>query len=84
MSDSIKMHPLNAKGKYYVEQNGCLDHEICVHEAPHNFRLDPGQYCAYVFKQPDSEAEEQQCREALASCPVEAIHDDGNTLAPQN
>ena len=76
--DEREIHPLNAKGKYYVEQNTCLDHEICVEEAPDNFKLDNDKYCAFVYKQPTSEKEMAQCRAALEACPVEAIHDDGD------
>jgi ferredoxin len=32
---------------------------------------------SYVFKQPEDDDEEEQCREAMESCPVEAIGDDG-------
>jgi ferredoxin len=30
-----------------------------------------------VYKQPENAEEEAQCQEAKASCPVEAIGDDG-------
>lgn len=75
--DEIRTNPLNVKGKYFVEQNVCLDHELCIKEAPHNFRMDTGEWCAYVFKQPASPAEEAQCKAAMEICPVEAIHDVG-------
>jgi len=74
--DDIIIHPLSAKGKYYVDRNACLDHECCVLEAPGNIKMDD-EFCAYVYKQPTSEKEEAQWREAMAVCPVEAIHDDG-------
>jgi ferredoxin len=32
---------------------------------------------SYVFKQPENDEEEAQCQEAMESCPVEAIGDDG-------
>jgi ferredoxin len=75
MSSSIKKHPLNVKGKYYVDYDVCL-HHCCFDIAPNNFKLD--QDCvAYVFKQPETLEEESQCKNAKDCCPVEAIHDDG-------
>jgi len=32
---------------------------------------------AYVFKQPNTLEEEEQCRKALETCPTAAIYDDG-------
>lgn len=77
MSYELKIHPLSAKGKYYVEQNTCLDHGLCVEEAPDNFRMDDGEFCAYIYKQPSSEKEKAQCQAAMNICPVEAVRDDG-------
>ena len=72
----IKINPLNVKGKYYVDKETCLDHECCCDEAPSNFKMDK-EYGAFVFKQPETEEEEFQCKNAMECCPVEAIHDDG-------
>jgi ferredoxin len=78
MSEEVKKHLLNVKGKYYVDCETCLDHEICVDEAPNNFKMDLENYCAYVFKQPETAEEEVQCHQAFLACPVEAIHNDGD------
>jgi ferredoxin len=40
----IKKNPLNVSGKYYVCQETCLDHELCVEEAPNNFRMDESSF----------------------------------------
>ena len=77
VNEKIKKHPLNVQGKYYVDYEVCLNHEYCVYEAPHNFKIDENTWCAYTFKQPETPDEENQCKEAMASCPVEAIRDDG-------
>ena len=76
MNEEIRKHPLNAKGKYYVDYDTCLNH-CCFDIAPNNFKMDKD-YVAYVFKQPETSEEEAQCQEAMMCCPVEAIHDDGN------
>lgn len=79
MSVTPERHPLNASGKYYVDRNRCIGQECCVNAAPDNFRMDAEEYGAYVTRQPDGPAEEAQCRQALAECPVWAIRDDGES-----
>jgi ferredoxin len=73
-------HPLNVPGKYWVDCHECLVHELCVHLAPNNFTMIEGEdfNSACVIKQPETPEEERQCREALESCPVAAIRDDGD------
>ncbi|MDA2937683.1 ferredoxin [Acidobacteria bacterium AH-259-A15] len=64
----------NAKGKYYVDEN-CIAAKFCVAAAPNNFRMSESGH-AYVYKQPETPEEEEQSREAVAGCPVNAIGDD--------
>ena len=78
MTWEIKKHPLNVKGKYYVDTETCLDHECCVYESPDNFKMDEENWTAYIFKQPENADEESKCLEAMNCCPVEAIHNDGD------
>jgi ferredoxin len=50
---------------------------VCRDTAPGNFtRNDDGGY-SYVYKQPESDEEAEQCQEAMDACPVEAIGNDG-------
>jgi ferredoxin len=70
-------HPLNVSGKYYVDFKRYINHGLCVFAAPNNFRLDKGDYGAYVFRQPELPEEEEQCRQAVEECPVGAVRDDG-------
>ena len=66
----------NVPGTYYVDMN-CIDCDVCRDTAPDNFtRSDEGNY-SFVFKQPQTDDERTLCEEALVSCPVEAIGNDG-------
>ena len=65
----------NVPGRFWVDQDGCLAHELCVYLAPQNFRY--GEGGAYVFKQPETPEEVAQCRDALEACPMAAIFEDG-------
>lgn len=76
----VKRHPLNAKGKFYIDQNTCLCSDDCRLIAPNNFDYDKdGDYGYFVSKQPETAEELAQMREAIRCCPVEAILDDGET-----
>jgi len=65
---------LNAPGRYYVTYD-CLACEVCAADAPNIFRLVDGM--SHVYKQPETPEEEEQCKEAIRTCCVEAIKDDG-------
>jgi ferredoxin len=66
----------NVAGAYYVDMN-CIDCDVCRDTAPDNFtRSNKGSY-SFVFKQPQTDDERALCEEALVSCPVEAIGNDG-------
>lgn len=76
MADSNDRVPESVGGTYYVDMQ-CIDCDVCRDTAPDNFtRSDENGY-SYVFKQPENEDERVLCDEALASCPVEAIGNDG-------
>jgi ferredoxin len=66
----------NAGGKWYVDSS-CIDCDVCRTTAPNNFKANEDEGYSFVYKQPESGDEETQCVEAKASCPVEAIGDDG-------
>lgn len=76
----VKKHPLNAKGKFYIDQNSCLCSDACKTVAPNNFDyVNDGEYGYFVSKQPETAKELEEMREAIRCCPVEAILDDGET-----
>lgn len=76
MADPNNKVPKNAVGKYFVDDQ-CIACDACVVEAPHFFIMDDEAGHAYVIKQPFTEAEINDCENALAGCPVEAIGNNG-------
>lgn len=75
--------PENQSGRYYVDSQ-CINCDVCRDLAPANFRRGTTKKYAFVYQQPRSEQEESLCREALLSCPVEAIGDDGSNSRSLN
>ncbi|NWG00514.1 MAG: ferredoxin [Thermoanaerobaculaceae bacterium] len=68
--------PDNVPGPWYVDSN-CIDCDVCRTTAPNNFKANEDEGYSYVAKQPENAEEEAQMEEAKASCPVEAIGNDG-------
>jgi ferredoxin len=66
----------NVAGRYYVDVQ-CIDCDVCRVTAPANFQRDEAKGYSFVFRQPGNVEEEAQCQEAMDSCPVEAIGEDG-------
>jgi ferredoxin len=76
MADLQNRYQENVAGRYYVDSN-CIDCDLCRETAPKNFtRQDDGGY-SYVYKQPETPEEEEQCKQAMEGCPVEAIGNNG-------
>ena len=76
MADRTDKVEDNVAGAFYVDAN-CIDCDVCRETAPENFMANEDEGYSYVFKQPENAEEEAQCREAMESCPVDAIGDDG-------
>jgi len=66
----------NVPGEYYVDSQ-CIDCDVCRDTAPDNFTRSDNHGYSFVYKQPENEEERALCDEALVSCPVEAIGNDG-------
>jgi ferredoxin len=77
MADKSDKVPSNVPGKYYVDHT-CIDCDVCRSTAPSNFARSEENGLSYVFKQPQTPTEEEECNEALEHCPVEAIGKDGS------
>ena len=76
MPDRNRKHPDNVPGRYYVDAE-CIDCDICRDVAPEHFVRNAKSGHSFVGSQPETRKEEALCREALESCPVDAIGDDG-------
>jgi ferredoxin len=76
MADPDDKLPDQAPGRYYVDSS-CIDCDVCRTTAPNNFEANEDEGYSYVVKQPENDEEEAQCEEAMESCPVESIGDDG-------
>lgn len=76
MADKTAKWDLNVPGKFYVDEQ-CIACDACVVEAAKFFEMNDEDGHAFVKKQPESEADLQDCMNALEACPVEAIGSDG-------
>ena len=75
MADKSDSWPDNVSGKFYVDRT-CIACDACCIAAPDNFKMNEDDGHAIMSKQPASPAEQDQCREAMEGCPVEAIGED--------
>lgn len=66
----------NVEGKNYVDKN-CIAAKYCVSVAPEVFRMAKSGSHAVVYKQPETQEEEEQVRDAIMGCPVGAVGEDG-------
>ncbi len=75
MADKSEKNEFNVAGKFYVDSQ-CIGCALCTSTAEGLFEMsDAG--CAFVAKQPSNADETALCTEAMESCPVQAIGDDG-------
>jgi ferredoxin len=66
----------NVPGKFYVDDQ-CIDCDLCREICSACFKRDEESGMSVVYRQPDGDDEVASCREAMDSCPVSAIGDDG-------
>jgi ferredoxin len=76
MPDPNDKVPGQPSGRYYVDTQ-CIDCDLCRETAPDNFMRNDEEGFSFVYKQPETEAEELLCKDAMDNCPVEAIGSDG-------
>jgi ferredoxin len=76
MADPNNRNSDNVPGRYYVDDQ-CIACDACIMEAPKFFQMNDEEAYAFVMKQPKNADEIEDCENALAACPVEAIGNDG-------
>ncbi|MDR0445030.1 MAG: ferredoxin [Puniceicoccales bacterium] len=76
MANKINRSPGNILGRFYVDDQ-CVDCDLCRNMAPDFFVRDHDNGYSTVARQPSTPEEVELCKEAMESCPVEAIGDDG-------
>ncbi len=77
MADITHKYKDNVNGRYFVDDE-CIDCDACREAAPNNFKRNEVEGYSFVYKQPEGQQEEDDCKDAMDGCPVEAIGDFGN------
>ncbi len=82
MSERNDQFAENVAGKYYITKS-CIGCTLCSVIDPANFMENTDEELAvgncYVYKQPETEAEELLCEEAMDVCPADAIRNNGSS-----
>jgi ferredoxin len=76
LADPSERYPDNVPGGYYVDTN-CIDCDICRGSARENFRRNEEGGYSFVYKQPQTKVEREECERVREECPVAAIGDNG-------
>ena len=72
MADLNDRYEENAEGTWFVDAQ-CIDCDVCRVTAPDNFARQEEKGYSFVRFQPAGPDQEAKCKEAMESCPVEAI-----------
>ncbi|MCB1276061.1 ferredoxin [Prosthecobacter sp.] len=81
MANFNHRYPQNVPGRFYVDDQ-CLDHDLCAHLCPKNFKRNDAGGHYFVYQQPETPEEIALCLQAVEACPVEAIGCDGDQPHP--
>jgi ferredoxin len=76
MALKVNKNDGNVPGKFYVDDQ-CIDCDLCREICPACFKRDEIGGYSIISKQPEGEDEIALCEEAIESCPVHAIGNDG-------
>ncbi len=76
MTTSNDHHPENVPGRFYVTDD-CITCDLCFAVAAETFRMAEDGSQSVVYHQPEGIEEVESAEEALESCPVDAIWNDG-------
>jgi ferredoxin len=78
MADFLVKLPENVTGEFYVDRK-CIDCDLCRLTAPDNFKRNEQSGFSFVFRQPLTDTERENCDQAKDECPVDAIGSNGNS-----
>ena len=76
MADNSQKWDDNVPGEFYVDKE-CILCSLCTDIALEHFKESEDGDHDFVFKQPATDEDRQQCQDALEQCPVDAIGNDG-------
>ncbi|GAB5561613.1 MAG: ferredoxin [Synoicihabitans sp.] len=76
MPDKNNRLTINSPGSFYVDDS-CIDCDLCRSNAPEFFIRDDDLGFSFVHRQPVSDEDVEQAKEALEECPSGSIGDDG-------
>lgn len=82
MANPKMKHPKNVPGSFYATSpdddngEGCIACTVCYTDAPNFFKEDEDGN-AYVYRQPTTPEEIQQCQDQIDACSVASIGQDG-------
>lgn len=68
--------------RFEVVEEDCIGCGLCLERAPDNIEIPDGSDTAQVFRQPETPAEEQACREASEYCPLGGLRPSTTELPP--
>lgn len=77
MANSTDKFPENVPGRFFVDTE-CISCDTCAGLAGAHFTLTHDNNHAYVYVQPLTPQEIDNCQKALNACPVGAIGDSDN------
>lgn len=77
MTKFTHRYPLNAPGKYYINDQ-CTDCDLCRECAPKNIKRDDRTGISYVFIQPTTPEEVAAVEQGVEGCPTEGVCSDGD------
>lgn len=78
MSNTVKPHPRNIHGDFYVEDGCCTACDVPFYYAPNLFKYDETEMHCFVAKQPTDDDEMYQMIKATRASEVECIRYKGN------
>jgi ferredoxin len=68
------MEKVNGRARFTVDEDECIGCCLCQDRAPSNIEVSLDDLFARIFRQPDNDADEAACLEAVETCPTGGLH----------